>query len=135
MPAALVHNIETPEARRAADGDYIAPVTSDILDLSARYLANRKPDVERLRTALATHNFSALEDIGERMFAAGAPHGFRKITLFGKQIRAACAERDAKRLWPVVAEYEDYLAKVKLVVVDPPTLPQWPRILRVAVPS
>lgn len=135
MPPALIPNIETPDARRAADGDYIAPVTSDILDLSARYLANRKPDVERLRTALATHNYSALEDIGERMFAAGAPHGFRKITLFGKQIREACAERDAKRIWPVVAEYEDYLARVKLVEVDTPSLPQWPRILRAAVAS
>jgi len=135
MSPALVHIIETPDARRAEDGDYIAPVTSDILDLSARYLANRRPDVERLRTALAIHDYAALEDIGERMYAAGAPYGFRKITLFGKQIREACAQRDAKRLWPVVAEYEDYLANVKLVEVDPPSLPQWPRILRVAVSS
>jgi len=116
--------IKAPDTLRAAAGDYIAPVASDILDLSTRYLANRKTDVERLRAALAARNFSALQHIGECMFCAGAPYGFRKITIFGRQIREACAQHDAKRIWPVLDEYEDYLAKVRILKVDPPALPR-----------
>jgi hypothetical protein len=100
--------------------DLVARVPADLADLIPVFLENRSRERERLRRALEEGDFAKAQHLGETMYALGNPYGFRQITTFGRQIREACAAKDAAKIEQVLEEYGDYLGKVTMTVVAEP---------------
>lgn len=117
--------------------DYLAHVTKDIADLIPTFLGNRKNEAAALRLAIQARDCDQIVHLGERMYAVGNPYGFRQITTFGRLIRDAMAKGDLASVRDVVKSYDDYLAKVQVVLVDAPLpRPQWTgRVIQTRVPS
>ena len=106
--------------------DLIAHVPRDLADLLPTFRQNRQQEVDSLKQALATADLQQIRELGERMYAVGNPYGFRQITTFGRQIRDACEAQDVGAIVNVIGQYETYLARVSVSVVDAaPTRVQW----------
>lgn len=90
-------------------------VAKDLEDLIPTFMKNRAKELDVLRSALAGSDLQQLRQIGHRMKGVGNSYGFEKVSALGKQIEddAKAGNRDA--LATAIAEYTDYLARVKIV--------------------
>lgn len=91
-----------------------------MVDLLAAFLPNRRAEIKRLLQALASADWSELQNLAERMYAVGNPYGFRQITTFGRLLREACARKDEATVARLTTEYAVYLSEVTIVEVDAP---------------
>jgi len=106
--------------------DYIAHVPRDMAGLLPQFLANRRTDAARLRSALESKDWGKLQIFSERMYAVGNPYGFRQITTFGRQLRQACEAHEEGVIQGILDEYEEYLTKVQIIHVETAIpRPQW----------
>ena len=105
---------------RAAD----PPVTAkdDTVILSRRFeelipgfIENRRKELEELRGALEAGRYEQLGLLGHRMRGIGSTYGFDRVSDFGGHIEQRAAASDREGLAACLAEYEDYLARVKVV--------------------
>jgi HPt (histidine-containing phosphotransfer) domain-containing protein len=69
-----------------------------------------------LQTALAAAEFEILRVSGHRLKGTGAAYGFPPLTVIGASIEQAARGRDAGELQSRIAELEDYLGSVEVVV-------------------
>lgn len=90
-------------------------VDKDLVDLIPEYLKNRREEVEVLRKALAAGDFEELRQRGHRMKGVGAPYGFDRVTLLGKQIEDSAKDGNRVEIENRVAEYAEYLARINIV--------------------
>ena len=90
-------------------------VAKDLEDLIPTFMKNRHKEVDTLRAALAAQDFEQLRQIGHRMKGVGNSYGFEQVSLFGKQIEDGARSGDRASLEGCVAEYRDYLARVRVV--------------------
>lgn len=97
-----------------------AQVTRDIADLVPQFLRSRRVEVHSLRAALAVQDGERLRELGQRMYAVGNPYGFTEVSTIGRQIMAASATGDFAAVGDLVAQYEEYLAKVEIVQIERP---------------
>ena len=101
----------------------VARVPSDLADLVTDYRQNRQREVLQLRTAVNQGDLEMVVHLGERMYAVGEPYGFRQITVFGRQLREACAAGNRQVMLRVINQYRDYLNAVTVAVVQAPSTP------------
>ena len=90
----------------------IDPELEDIVPI---FLANRRKDLQTLRTALAEPDFETIHVLGHRMKGDGGGYGFDKITEIGGVMELAAARHDHPAIERQIAELEDYLARVTVV--------------------
>ncbi len=90
-------------------------VAKDLEDLIPTFMKNRHKEVDTLRTALAAQDFEQLRQIGHRMKGVGNSYGFERVSQIGKQIEEGARSGDRASLEGCVAEYRDYLARVRVV--------------------
>jgi HPt (histidine-containing phosphotransfer) domain-containing protein len=90
-------------------------VTKDLEDLVPVFLKNRQKEIETLRAALAARDFEQLRQVGHRMKGVGNSYGFAQVTAIGKQIEDGAKACDGAAIEARLAEYVDYLARVKVV--------------------
>jgi HPt (histidine-containing phosphotransfer) domain-containing protein len=90
-------------------------VAKDLEDLIPTFMKNRHKEADTLRSALAAQDFEQLRQIGHRMKGVGNSYGFERVSLFGKQIEDGARSGDRASLESCVAEYRDYLARVRVV--------------------
>jgi HPt (histidine-containing phosphotransfer) domain-containing protein len=90
-------------------------VAKDLEDLVPTFLKNRGKELETLRGALAGGDFAQLRQLGHRMKGVGNSYGFEKVSALGKQIEEGATTGDRAGLETRIAEYADYLARVKIV--------------------
>lgn len=90
-------------------------VDRDLEALIPEYLKNRREELEVLRKALAACDFKELRQRGHRMKGVGAPYGFDRVTLLGKQIEDGAKEGNRAQIENRVAEYAEYLARINIV--------------------
>jgi HPt (histidine-containing phosphotransfer) domain-containing protein len=83
-------------------------VPEELRDLIPRFLANRRADVEQLRTAAQRSDFEAARRIGHMLKGAGGGYGFAEITRLGDEIERLARAGDAN-LWMLVTELAAYL--------------------------
>ena len=93
----------------------IVTVAKDLEDLIPTFMKNRGKELETLRSALAGSDFEQLRQIGHRMKGVGNSYGFEKVSLLGKSIEDGARASDRTALEASIAEYEGYLACVKIV--------------------
>lgn len=90
-------------------------VAKDLEDLVPTFMKNRGKELEALRVALAGGDFEQMRQFGHRMKGVGISYGFDKVSLLGKQIEDGAKTGDRAGLDARLAEYADYLARVKIV--------------------
>lgn len=97
------------------DQQIIVPVAKGVEDLIPAYMKNRAKEVEALRNALSTGDLELLSRLGHRMKGVGEPYGFGKVSTLGKQIEDGAKAGDCTVLAERIAEYADYIARVRIV--------------------
>ena len=98
-----------------SDETYSVTVQKDLEDLVPTFLANRAKEVVALREALAKGDMEQLRQLGHRMKGVGTSYGFEKVSVLGKQLEDNAKAMDQAALEACLADYADYLAKVKVV--------------------
>lgn len=97
------------------DRTIIINVAKDLEDLIPMFMKNRNKELETLRAALAAGDMEQLRQLGHRMKGVGNSYGFEKVSVLGNQIEGGAKATDLPGLEARIAEYTDYLARVKIV--------------------
>lgn len=90
-------------------------VAKGVEDLIPTYMKNRAKEIETLRNALSCGDLEELNRLGHRMKGVGAPYGFEKVSVLGTQIQDGAKAGDRAALAERIAEYADYIARVRIV--------------------
>lgn len=98
-----------------SDQHITIPVARGVEDLIPTFLKNRAAEIETLRNALAAGDFEQLARLGHRMKGVGEPYGFDMVSLLGRQIQDEARIGNGNAIEQRVAEYADYLARVRIV--------------------
>ncbi len=93
----------------------VVKIDPDIEDLIPGFLANRRRDVESLKSLVAKQDYAAVRVIGHSMKGAGGGYGFDLITEIGDAIESAALRVDGDAIMAATAELADYLARVEPV--------------------
>lgn len=91
------------------------PVAKGVEDLIPTFMKNRAEEIETLREALAAGDFEQLDRLGHRMKGVGEPYGFDMVSALGREIQLNARAGDGAAVAQRVAEYVDYLARVRIV--------------------
>jgi len=89
-------------------------VAKDLEDLIPAFMKNRNKELETLRAALAAGDMEQLRQLGHRMKGVGISFGFDKVSVLGKQIEDSAKATDPASLEAHIAQYTEYLARVKI---------------------
>jgi HPt (histidine-containing phosphotransfer) domain-containing protein len=117
---------------RAADHPVTAKDETVILsrrfeELIPGFIENRRKELEELRGALDAGRYEQLAQLGHRMRGIGSTYGFDRVSVVGStygfdrvsvvggQIEERAAVSDRAGLAACLAEYAEYLARVKVV--------------------
>ena len=84
-------------------------------ELIPGFIDNRRKELEELRGALDAGRYEQLGELGHRMRGIGSSYGFDRVSEFGGQIEERAAASDRAGLAACLAEYAEYLARVKVV--------------------
>ena len=98
-----------------AEKAYTVRVARDFQDLIPEFIENRHRELAALRGMLATGRYGQLGELGHRMRGIGASYGFDHISILGGRIEAQAAAADRDGVAACIAEYADYLARVRVV--------------------
>jgi len=90
-------------------------VAKDLEDLIPTFMNNRNKELETLRAALAAGDMEQLRQLGHRMKGVGTSYGFEQVSVLGKQVEDGAKAKDLPGLQTCVAQYADYLVRVKIV--------------------
>ena len=90
-------------------------VAKDLEDLIPTFMKNRAKELDTLRAALSGGDMEQLRQLGHRMKGVGNSYGFEKVSVLGKQIEDGAKSDDRAGLEACIAQYADYLARVKIV--------------------
>jgi len=97
------------------DANLTVTIARDLEDLIPVFMTNRTKEVDTLRGALAADDFEQLKQLGHRMKGVGKSYGFITVSDIGKRVEDAAAKSDRAAIDACIAEYADYLSKVKVV--------------------
>ena len=89
-------------------------VAKDLEDLIPTFMKNRTKELDTLRIALAGGDFEELRRLGHRMKGVGNSYGFEKVSELGRQIEDDAKTGDRSELDAHIADYADYLGRVKI---------------------
>ena len=84
-------------------------------DLIPEYLNNRHKEVALLGDALEASDFEQIAQLAHRMIGVGTPFGFGHITSTARKIREAALTRDHAAIQAILADYGDYVSRVRVV--------------------
>ena len=98
-----------------AENAYTVTLARDFQDLIPEFIENRRRELQALRAALAAGRYDQLGELGHRMRGIGISYGFDRVSILGGAIedQARIADRDG--LAARIAEYAEYLARVKVI--------------------
>jgi HPt (histidine-containing phosphotransfer) domain-containing protein len=94
--------------------ELMVTVAKDLEDLIPVFMKNRGKEVESLRSALSAGDFEQLRQLGHRMKGVGNSYGFSQVSTIGRQVEDAAMAADKAAVEACIAEYADYLARVKI---------------------
>jgi HPt (histidine-containing phosphotransfer) domain-containing protein len=95
--------------------EYNVKVDKTLEDLIPVFMKNRHKELDALRVALEAADFEQLRQLGHRMKGVGNSYGFEQVSVLGKQIEDGAKSGDRAGLEASIAQYTDYLARVKIV--------------------
>ena len=89
-------------------------VAKDLEDLIPTFMRNRQKEHDALKAALAAADFEQLRQLGHRMKGVGNSYGFAHVSTLGKDIEDGARSGDRAALEATIAEYGEYLSKVRV---------------------
>ena len=89
-------------------------IDAELEDIVPAFLANRRKDVQKLRTALAQKDFETIQLLGHRMKGDGGGYGFKTIGEIGAKMELAAAQHDHPAIEQHTTELEDFLTRVRV---------------------
>ena len=98
-----------------AEQTYTVTLARDFQDLIPEFIENRRRELAALRGALAAGRYEELSELGHRMRGIGTSYGFERVSILGAQIEDQAGTADREGLAARIAEYAEYLARVKVV--------------------
>jgi HPt (histidine-containing phosphotransfer) domain-containing protein len=90
-------------------------IDPDLEDLIPGFLANRKEDIVKLKSALANEDIDNLRSIGHSLKGVGGGYGFQKITEIGAEIEDYAKEKNLQSIEELIDNLEDYLGRVEII--------------------
>ncbi|TAK45470.1 MAG: Hpt domain-containing protein [Betaproteobacteria bacterium] len=90
-------------------------VARELETLIPTFLANRRRELDALRTALDAGDFAALRGIGHSMKGVGASYGFERVSAYGAQIEEGARAADRIGLAARVEAYAEHLGRLRIV--------------------
>lgn len=78
------------------------------------FLANRRKELDALRSALAEADFTELQRIGHCMKGVGASYGFARISACGVQVEQGARALDRAAIAACIDDYAEYLGKLRI---------------------
>jgi CheY-like chemotaxis protein len=82
---------------------------------TARFVENRKGELDTILAALDQGDYHAIKTIGHNLKGAGGGFGMMAVSEMGKTLESAASERNATVIRSVVSDLRDYLSRVRLV--------------------
>jgi HPt (histidine-containing phosphotransfer) domain-containing protein len=98
-----------------AEKAYTVTLARDVQDLIPEFIENRRRELQALRGALAAGRYDQLSELGHRMRGIGTSYGFDRVSILGGEIEEHARIADREGLAARIAEYAEYLARVKVV--------------------
>ena len=90
-------------------------VDSDLKDLVAGYLDNRRLDIETIKTSMEEGDFETIKFIGHSMKGSGGGYGFDRITELGAALERSAKGQDTAVLNTLTLKLSDYLGRLEIV--------------------
>ena len=98
-----------------AEKAYTVTLAKDFQELIPEFIENRRRELAALRAALAAGRYDQLSELGHRMRGIGTSYGFDRVSILGGQIEDQARSADRDGLAARIAEYAEYLERVKIV--------------------
>ena len=83
--------------------------------LVGNFLEHRRTDIGRLRLALRYDDFESIQVLGHDLDGTGATFGFERMTLIGRCMEHAAAQRQTEQVGELVEELAPYLSRVEVI--------------------
>ena len=90
----------------------VNPRIGDIVD---SYLEHRNRDVELLLNALDQGEFDHIQHLAHDLVGTGGSFGFEDMSLIGRSLESAAANKETKEIKLLVEDLADYLSRVEIV--------------------
>lgn len=130
--ATLIETIRTVAGTATADGQapkadghhanpggklkrLVVRVDPDLSDLIPGFLAHKREDAARIRSAMDESDYDTLGKIGHKLKGEGGSYGFDAISEIGLALEQAAKSRDVAGVRRCVEELSAYLASVEIV--------------------
>ena len=89
-------------------------IDRDFESMVPTFLSNRKKDVQTLRHALNSKDFSTIRMLGHRMKGDGGGYGFDQISEIGDAMERAAIQQDHAAAEHHIVQLEDFLARLQV---------------------
>ena len=90
----------------------VNPRIGDIVD---SYLEHRNKEVESLRNSLARGEFERIRHAAHDLVGTGGSFGFEDMTVIGRSLESAAANKQTDEIKILVEELAEYLSRVEVV--------------------
>lgn len=112
---------QTPAAPAASEpgdnGDVLqVRLSADMARLAPDFLTKRRQDVQKIRAALEEQKLDSVRVLGKSMKGTGGVYGFSQIAEIGKELESAAGSQSAEAVSHWLAQLEDFLERVEIVV-------------------
>ena len=81
------------------------------------FLRDTTRNVDRIKTALKTDDFSTIDSVAHSLKGSGKSYGFDVVTEMGEALQKAVLTRDRQHAQSSLAELSDYLDSVEIMYV------------------
>lgn len=85
-------------------------------DILPRYLANRRKELPEMLALVANSSFNQLRVLAHNIKGTGTSYGFPALTRIGTALERSAKQLDTEASSAQLAELEDYLGRVRLVM-------------------
>ena len=92
----------------------IVEVDADLEDLIPGFLERRQQDLQTLRGALDSADFSQISQLAHTLKGVGGGYGFDAITSISQQLQQAADNRSATEVEAKLTELTNYLERVEV---------------------
>lgn len=87
-------------------------VSREIEDLVPIFLAQRRTDLDVLKSSIPAQDFESIRRVGHGMAGAGASYGFEHLSVLGDRLAMAARASDVDALERLNREFGDYMARL-----------------------
>jgi hypothetical protein len=91
-------------------------VDPSLRELMPGFIANRRKDLELMRSALHSGDLGAIREVGHNIRCFSRVYGFDELTDLGEQIRLAAEEGSSLRILHLQRKLADYLERLEIDV-------------------